>query len=46
MLAGQIVGVEGYVESAAMGLLAGINALRIVKDLKLSFLHMKQLSDP
>lgn len=33
MLAGQIVGVEGYVESAAMGLLAGINALRIVKDL-------------
>jgi methylenetetrahydrofolate--tRNA-(uracil-5-)-methyltransferase len=34
MLAGQIVGVEGYVESAAMGLLAGINALRIVKDLK------------
>ena len=34
MLAGQIVGVEGYVESAAMGLLAGINALRIVKGLK------------
>jgi len=34
MLAGQIVGVEGYVESAAMGLLAGINALRIVKDFK------------
>jgi methylenetetrahydrofolate--tRNA-(uracil-5-)-methyltransferase len=34
MLAGQIVGVEGYVESAAMGQLAGINALRIVKDLK------------
>lgn len=33
MLAGQIVGVEGYVESAAMGLLAGINALRIVKGL-------------
>lgn len=34
MLAGQIVGVEGYVESAAMGLLAGINALRIVKGVK------------
>jgi methylenetetrahydrofolate--tRNA-(uracil-5-)-methyltransferase len=33
MLAGQIVGVEGYVESAAMGLLAGINASRIVKGL-------------
>ena len=27
-LAGQISGVEGYVESAAMGLLAGINAAR------------------
>lgn len=34
ILAGQIVGVEGYVESAAMGLLAGINASRIVKGLK------------
>ncbi len=29
-LAGQITGVEGYVESAAMGLLAGINAARLV----------------
>ncbi len=28
--AGQISGVEGYVESAAMGLLAGINAARLV----------------
>ncbi len=28
-LAGQISGVEGYVESAAMGLLAGINAARL-----------------
>ena len=28
--AGQITGVEGYVESAAMGLIAGINAARIV----------------
>lgn len=27
--AGQITGVEGYVESAAMGLLAGINAARV-----------------
>jgi len=27
-LAGQITGVEGYMESTAMGLLAGINALR------------------
>ena len=27
-LAGQIVGVEGYVESAAMGLLAGLNVVR------------------
>lgn len=34
ILAGQIVGVEGYVESAAMGLVAGINALRIVRGLK------------
>ena len=29
LLAGQISGVEGYVESTAMGLLAGINALRL-----------------
>ncbi len=29
-LAGQIVGVEGYVESAAAGLLAGINAGRLL----------------
>lgn len=28
--AGQIVGVEGYLESAAMGLVAGINAARLV----------------
>jgi methylenetetrahydrofolate--tRNA-(uracil-5-)-methyltransferase len=32
LLAGQLSGVEGYVESAAMGLLAGINASRLVKD--------------
>jgi methylenetetrahydrofolate--tRNA-(uracil-5-)-methyltransferase len=30
-LAGQLSGVEGYVESAAMGLLAGINAARQVR---------------
>jgi len=29
LLAGQISGVEGYVESTAMGLLAGINAVRL-----------------
>ncbi len=29
-LAGQLTGVEGYVESAAMGLLAGLNAARLV----------------
>jgi methylenetetrahydrofolate--tRNA-(uracil-5-)-methyltransferase len=33
LLAGQIVGVEGYVESAAMGILAGINAARLVRGL-------------
>ncbi len=33
LLAGQLSGVEGYVESAAMGLLAGINAVRLVQDL-------------
>ena len=30
LFAGQIVGVEGYLESAAMGLVAGINAARLV----------------
>jgi methylenetetrahydrofolate--tRNA-(uracil-5-)-methyltransferase len=29
--AGQIIGVEGYVESTAMGLLAGMNAARLVQ---------------
>jgi methylenetetrahydrofolate--tRNA-(uracil-5-)-methyltransferase len=29
LLAGQLTGVEGYVESTAMGLLAGINAMRL-----------------
>lgn len=32
--AGQITGVEGYVESAAMGILAGVNAARILKEAK------------
>ena len=32
-LAGQIVGVEGYVESAALGLLAGIHAARAARGL-------------
>ena len=33
-LAGQISGVEGYVESTAMGLLAGINGARVVSGAK------------
>jgi methylenetetrahydrofolate--tRNA-(uracil-5-)-methyltransferase len=33
--AGQITGVEGYVESAAMGLLAGLNAAAIIEDKQL-----------
>ena len=32
--AGQITGVEGYVESAASGLMAGINAARLAKNLQ------------
>lgn len=32
--AGQMTGVEGYVESAASGLVAGINAARIVQELE------------
>ena len=32
--AGQITGVEGYVESAASGLVAGINAARLAKNLQ------------
>jgi methylenetetrahydrofolate--tRNA-(uracil-5-)-methyltransferase len=31
-LAGQMIGVEGYVESAAAGLLAAINASRLIRD--------------
>jgi methylenetetrahydrofolate--tRNA-(uracil-5-)-methyltransferase len=33
LIAGQLSGVEGYVESTAMGLLAGINAARLAQDL-------------
>jgi methylenetetrahydrofolate--tRNA-(uracil-5-)-methyltransferase len=33
--AGQITGVEGYTESAAMGLMAGLNAAFIIEDSKL-----------
>jgi methylenetetrahydrofolate--tRNA-(uracil-5-)-methyltransferase len=33
LFAGQITGVEGYLESAASGLVAGINAARLVLDL-------------
>ena len=32
LLAGQLTGVEGYVESTAMGLLAGINGARLLHD--------------
>ncbi|MCB2181037.1 MAG: methylenetetrahydrofolate--tRNA-(uracil(54)-C(5))-methyltransferase (FADH(2)-oxidizing) TrmFO [Desulfobulbaceae bacterium] len=35
LLAGQITGVEGYVESTAMGLLAGINGARLLQDKKI-----------
>jgi len=31
MFAGQVSGVEGYIESASMGLLSGINMARIIK---------------
>lgn len=34
-LAGQITGVEGYVESTAMGLLAGINVVRLIQGKRL-----------
>jgi methylenetetrahydrofolate--tRNA-(uracil-5-)-methyltransferase len=54
--AGQIVGVEGYTESAAMGGLAGINAVRGLNNLQLvtpppttahgSLLHYITTSDP
>ena len=34
-LAGQITGVEGYMESTAMGLVAGVNAARLLEGLPL-----------
>lgn len=34
-LAGQLSGVEGYIESMAMGLLAGLNAARLVRGMEL-----------
>ena len=34
-IAGQLSGVEGYVESVASGLIAGVNAVRYVKDIPL-----------
>lgn len=34
LVAGQVSGVEGYVESAAMGILAGINLSRLVRGLE------------
>ncbi len=34
-IAGQLSGVEGYVESAATGILAGINAVRLLKNMPL-----------
>jgi methylenetetrahydrofolate--tRNA-(uracil-5-)-methyltransferase len=55
-LAGQITGVEGYVESTAMGLVAGINAYRLIKGKDLvipppetaigSLVHYLQFSNP
>jgi len=55
-LAGQITGVEGYVESTAMGLVAGINAHRLIKGKDLvipppetaigSLVHYLQSSNP
>lgn len=32
LFAGQMTGVEGYMESAAMGLLSGLNAFRLVRE--------------
>lgn len=34
LFAGQITGVEGYMESAATGIIAGINVVRLVKNLE------------
>jgi methylenetetrahydrofolate--tRNA-(uracil-5-)-methyltransferase len=55
-LAGQITGVEGYVESTAMGLLAGVNAVRLFQGKELlipppesaigALVHYLQTADP
>lgn len=37
LMAGQLTGVEGYVESAAMGILAGINAARLYQNREPTF---------
>lgn len=34
LIAGQLSGVEGYVESTAMGLIAGLNSFQLVRNLK------------
>jgi methylenetetrahydrofolate--tRNA-(uracil-5-)-methyltransferase len=41
--AGQIVGVEGYMESTSMGLLAGINMARLVNNLDLLIFSPKTM---
>ena len=41
--AGQMTGVEGYVESAASGLVAGINAARLLRVKKKSYSRKQQL---
>ncbi|MGI6604133.1 MAG: methylenetetrahydrofolate--tRNA-(uracil(54)-C(5))-methyltransferase (FADH(2)-oxidizing) TrmFO [bacterium] len=40
-VAGQVTGVEGYVESAASGLIAGINAARLARGMSLITLPME-----
>ena len=43
--AGQMTGVEGCVESAASGLVAGINAARLLKEKKQRFSQKQQRSE-
>ena len=43
--AGQMTGVEGYVESAASGLVAGINAARLFKGEEALVFQKQQLSE-
>ena len=42
-IAGQMIGVEGYVESAASGILAGINAVRFLKNQPLLTLPLETM---